>query len=785
MRKTLLFIVSMLITFSVWARQLTPNEALANAMSMMQSSQSMRARSLATGATTSRTTLVHTERTALANTEATGTDTPLYYVFSISDGGFLIAGADDRSEGLLGYTDNGDFEEIKQNPAFQSWLSDCTAALKWLSTMPDDNAARTETRATTLIPVAPLLGEIKWDQKMPYNKYTPIREVEGQMLKTPTGCVATATAQVMMYHKWPETGTGSHTNKLEPSQTVDFSQSVYDWAKLRNTYSATDEDESADAVARLMYDLGCALDMNYDPSVSLAHSEMIVHVLATYFKYNKGISVNYRTSFSYEQWNELLRSELQASRPVLYGGSNPSNEGHQFVLDGYDANGLYHVNWGWGGNGDGYFAVNYMSSAYQGTGGHEGGFNIGQEAITNVMPDKDGTSTAKPRLEITAPISYDSETNKFTFVAQNNGLGDYTGSIGFMMSDPEGNTTILYENEISDTPIPFSKDGVNLTFSGVCPTDVQKAGYVVMPFYKETPDSEAKVIPAPANAHLKLISYLDNGNVLWRPLETDMVSLTFTDIEVLRCYAGFGPKFKFSVTNSADATNDYFDRAAIFVFHEVEGQKTQVCEGYAQMDLNPGDTKEYTIDCSQMSGNIEAGDYYYELWYMCGGITYRGSDPQPLTILPVTPSELSYSDFAIDQTTIHRGDAFTASFVVSNAGGFDCRTYSFYIFDTVKETSVDGIQTEVDIHEGSSTTATFTKPIFLPEGEYFGAFYNSDMSRLSDDRFYFTVSESQTAITDVKDSTIIEGQFIDLNGRKVIHLQRGKVYIGKDKVIVR
>lgn len=783
MRKSLLFIVSMLITFSVWARQLTPNEALANAMNMMQTSQSLRARSLATGATTSRTTLVHTERTALANTEATGTDTPLYYVFSISDGGFLIAGADDRSEGLLGYTDNGDFEEIKRNPAFQSWLSDCTAALKWLSTMPDDNAARTETRATTLIPVAPLLDEIKWDQKMPYNKYTPIREVEGQMLKTPTGCVATATAQVMMYHKWPETGTSSHTNKLEPTQTVDFSQSVYDWAKMKDTYNATDDDESADAVARLMYDLGCALDMNYDPRVSLAYPEAIVYALATYFKYDKGISINNRSWYTYDQWNELLRAELQASRPVLFGGSTPSREGHQFILDGYDANGLYHVNWGWGGKGNGYFAINYMNSAYQGTGGAEGGFNIMQKAVTNVMPDRDGISTAKSRLEVSGPITYDSETNKFTFVAQNNGLGDYTGGIGFMMSDPEGNTTVLYEVETYDNPMPYCMDQ---TLSVECPTDVQKAGYVVMPFNRETPDSETKVIPAPANAHQRLISYLDgNGNVGWQPLETGMVSLTFTDIEVLRCYAGFGPKFKFSVTNGADARNDYFDMASIFVFHEVEGQMTQVCEGYAQMDLNPGDTREYTINCNLMSGSIEAGDYYYQLWYTCGGINYPGCNPQPLTILPTTPSELSYSDFAIDNTTIHPGDVLTASFVVNNTGGFDCKTYHFGIFKDGEDNSNVGITTEVDIQEGSSTTVTFSKPIDLPEGEYFGAFYNSDMSRLSDDRFYFTVSESHTAITNVKDSTIIEGQFIDLNGRKVMQLQRGKLYIGKEKVVVR
>lgn len=782
MRKTLLFILSMLITFSVWARQLTPNEALANAMSMMQSSQSMRARSLATGATTSSTTLVHTE--------ATGTDCPLYYVFSISDGGFLIAGADDRSEGLLGYTDNGDFDDIRQNPAFQSWLSDCTAALKWLSTMPDYNASatRSETRATTLIPVAPLLGEIKWDQDLPYNKYTPVREVGGQMITTPTGCVATATAQVMMYHKWPETGTGSHTNKLEPTQTVDFSQSVYDWAKMKDTYSATDDDESADAVARLMYDLGCALDMNYsaNPRISLAYPEAIVYALATYFKYDKGISINHRSSYGYEQWNELLRAELQASRPVLYGGSNASNEGHQFILDGYDANGLYHVNWGWGGKANGYFAINYLNSAYQGTGGAEGGFNVGQEAITNVMPDRDGSSIAKPRLEITAPIAYDSETNKFKFTVKNNGIGDYIGSIGFLMSDPEGNSTVLCEVEISDQPLTFCMD--QTTFVD-CPTDVQKAGYVVMPFYKEAADSESKVIPAPANAHLRLISYLDNGNVQWRPYETGMVSLTFTDFEELRCYAGFKPKFRFSVTNSADATNDYFDKAAIVVYHEVEGQMTQVCQGIVQMDLNPGETREYTIECDQMSGNIEAGDYYYEIWYLCGGKSCRGCDPQPLTILPTTPSELSYSDFAIDDTTIQPGDAITASFVVNNTGGFDYKTYHFFVFENGGDTTVDDIKTEVEIHEGSSATVTFTKPIYLPEGEYFGAFFKESLDAgfvlVSEDRFYFTVSNSPTAITDVKDSTISEGQFLDLNGRKVIHLQRGKVYIGKDKVIVR
>ena len=405
MKRLLLFaLVATQLCGVIQARQLTSSEALKRALGQING------KSVASSMTRSAgdLDLCYTQQGA-SSADA------LYYVYSLTEGGFMMAGGDDRSAALLGYTDHGTFAAARQNPAFEAWLSSCQEALTWLSQQPETTTTpaldATRAASTQYAAVAPLLGTTKWDQVAPYNNRCP----KGTSFEDhgATGCVATAMAQVMYYHRWPERGTGSHQNAECEEQTVDFSQSVYDWENMLPSYNGAYTEEQADAVARLMYDVGCSLDMIYGYASS-AFDYSILTALTTYFGYDKGMNYKYRYYYTSAQWAALLHAELEAQRPILFGAGTLRNERHVFVIDGCDDQGLYHVNWGWGGLSDGYYSIDIMDPGVQGTGGSIGGFQFEQLAIIGIQKDKG--SQARPDLMMHGSLRYNStETPSFTF----------------------------------------------------------------------------------------------------------------------------------------------------------------------------------------------------------------------------------------------------------------------------------------------------------------------------------------------------------------------------------
>ena len=192
----------------------------------------------------------------------------------------------------------------------------------------------------------------------------------------PTGCVATATAQVMYYHKWPERGQGSNSYKWNgQTLSADFSQSVYRWDLMTPTYNHNSSRESCDAVALLMHDVGYACNMSYALGGSGASSEG--KALINYFDYDKSMGVIDRDNCDEETWHNIIMDDLHNGRPLLYEGGSSSG-GHALVIDGYDGNGGYHFNFGWNGSSNGYYTLlsikyNSSPSIYFGIKKNEGG----------------------------------------------------------------------------------------------------------------------------------------------------------------------------------------------------------------------------------------------------------------------------------------------------------------------------------------------------------------------------------------------------------------------------
>lgn len=220
--------------------------------------------------------------------------------------------------------------------------------------------------------VAPLLTTT-WGQNAPFYNLCPERATSaGEQKHCPAGCVACALAQIMKYWNYPEQGQGSNSYKLfltDITVSADFGSTRYDWPNMRDSYVSLGSyhrytDEEADAVATLMYHCGVAVGTIYQltGSSALAYGN-IPRDLTDYFRYEaEGLRYVTRSSYTKEEWMDMIFTELSAGRPVFYTGNSPKEGGHAFVLDGYDAAGRVHINWGWRGTSNDYYDIDLLTA---------------------------------------------------------------------------------------------------------------------------------------------------------------------------------------------------------------------------------------------------------------------------------------------------------------------------------------------------------------------------------------------------------------------------------------
>lgn len=318
-----------------------------------------------------------------------------YYVFANGeDKGFTIVSGDDRMPEVVGYSAQGTYDpdHLPANYVgfMKAYQETVEALLKGDAQVSGGLAEARQWRADRAgtAAVAPLLGGIKWNQGAPYNNMCPLYKGTNRSV---TGCVATAMAQVMMYYRYPKelkATIKAYTAKSYGIQIPEISSgATYDWDNMLPDYSKSDYNSAqADAVAKLMYHCGAAVKMDYGPS---SGANVTPTILATYFGYDADLMQDLtRTVFTLQQWMTLIDNELKAKRPILYSGQ-ASDGGHEFVCDGSDGNGLYHINWGWGGYQDGYFDLTILQPTKGGAGSGSAvdGYNRNCSMIIGIAPD--------------------------------------------------------------------------------------------------------------------------------------------------------------------------------------------------------------------------------------------------------------------------------------------------------------------------------------------------------------------------------------------------------------
>ena len=308
---------------------------------------------------------------AKSRTATTASTSDAYYVFNNDAGGFVIIAGDDAVTPVLGYTSTGSFDAENLPDGLKDLLKSYERQIAALG----DSYVANQTATRAGFTGEKLLNTAKWNQGKPFNMHTPNNYV--------TGCVATAGAIVMKYHGSPAKGTGSHSYTWNGKTVSASFEHTYDWANMPAEYDGTN-DAAFDGVARLMADLGVAVEMQYNKDGSGAYIGNLVTALQKYYGYSKLSHLMAIEDVGAEAWNGRLRDEIDANRPVLYAASDPARGGHAFVIDGYKDE-SFSVNWGWGGLCDGFYKIGALNPQSEGKPTGEK-YNVGQSAVFGMEP---------------------------------------------------------------------------------------------------------------------------------------------------------------------------------------------------------------------------------------------------------------------------------------------------------------------------------------------------------------------------------------------------------------
>lgn len=642
---------------------------------------------------------------------AAGTDGKnCFYVFN-RDGadGFIIVAADDRANSILGYSDTGTFEYNKLPIYIKNWFAGYADQITYLrhskiTTVSEDGAVRDKE-------VQPLLGAIQWNQDSPYNDLCPVYDLNSRCA---TGCVATAMAQVMYYHQWPEQGNGSHTYSPSilngGSLTADFGSTSYNWSSMLPKYDDSSSEASREAVARLMLHCGIAVDMEYSLS-SGATSQAVPYALYTYFNYDKGVAYRARTNYGCAEWDDIIINEIDHGRPIVALGRSSAG-GHAFVFDGYDRNGLIHVNWGWGGMSNGYFRTSALAPSSQGIGGSTGGFNYDQYIVTGIQrPQADSEEDIELISTEGLVASEETVDNGATLNFQLCGLLANTGwqeasyTYGLMVTKPDGTPIKVIDTGLDNVlPIGYQIQGPK--FEDISLGTLADGNYILYPV--------CRVQGGKGNWNRIRSEYVGYPNYIYVNVADglqhfsypDYFHLSATNLDVpSEVYSGVPVEVKATITNNGDV--DYLGEVTLSVVDK-DTKRTVANGDPYKIDLKPGAsidlalTSTFTLSEGEYSLTLADDDSRHIAAF--SDITVKAAPAEKAVIEPAAP--LSFADnnnvdrMAMDITAL-------VKCTKGVYGGWIC----LFLFNESGAVQLGSLEPQyVFMKEGETQSVTFSGP---------------------------------------------------------------------------
>ena len=568
-----------------------------------------------------------------------------FYVFNRTDNnGFVIIGGDATAKDVLGYSDSGSFNYDSIPCNLRDLLANYKTEISYaigqvrdgkLSVVKMRSAARTSKPT-----IAPLVSS-SWDQFYPYNCAIPELDADNTLL---TGCVATAGAQIMYRYRYPSRGTGSASYSRSYGDygtrifQANFSNTTYDWANMLDSYDGSETETQKRAVGTLMYHVGVGCNMHYGVYESSASEVKLGNALATYFGYDKAISVEQRAFYSDDaEWEDMVYSELAAGRPVIYCGNNSNSEGHAFVCDGYE-DGRFHINWGWGGYFDGNFVLTGTDALWpegQGAGGGDGssGFIFDQTAVIGIQPNCGGKAKISVATFGQCALNFTSVmsgrkvniSNSSGLVVYNAGIFDADITYGVRLRSLSSSD--YYDAEVATTNFACGT-GLSLV-SFVVPDDVPEGDYLVIPIFVNE-NGEWRESRGPSSLFPTLSVIAPTGIYLSSPIQISNDGYVLaTDF-----------KFSFSVKNPTPSEQTPTLRVYVQKYNSTYNKYSTIAYYTLSNALASGEEKTYVIDqnTARTMGKIsQTGNYqiavqdYHAQSYLCDYVQFEVTASKTIT----------------------------------------------------------------------------------------------------------------------------------------------------------
>ena len=676
-----------------------------------------------------------------------------YYVFGAARGtGWVVVAGDDVVSPILAYSKDNVFPQVI-SPEFQTVLDSYAQLVQKTR----ENAANIYT-APVLAPddvVEPLLAKIRWSQFAPYNWYSPMRWSPKDNVEkhAPTGCVATAVAQVMRYYAWPPKGYGK-VKHLD--QEIDFAtEAPYNWKAMIGDYAAqVYTQEQGNAVAQLMRDVGYASRMKFQVDESSTTPHYAFEALRRNFYYAKTLRHYITDEHSTVEWQRLLIDELKAGRPVPMGGMTIVNTAHEFVCDGYDGQGYFHLNWGWGGQSDGYFLLQSVGTGDGGTNGmlynFAGSMIIGMQPLVNA-PD------AKELKEVYCDRNLKIELGRFPKSKQllcivegmyNRAFSPIVGNYAVVLMQHDGQQVL--QAHTSTPPILmksnkriFGEQTVALNLK-----DLPVGKYTLHAAIYETATKDYIVANRRWNEkRIFAVEVTEDALIVSEEEMKPKLTISVTPSEVR---PGRIATFRLTVKNSGTQTY-YCPLAAMLTSSEQTPEITSALAlpFLSYMRIDPGTTEERIFTVQMPQSSVQYIHFFYDAQNLNLGtkrLPWHGNQTVSVPTAHHSSQKIVLSNNITSQYTVKRlaanfrlkkGEHFKMRYSVSVAtGNPDVPLNLMVVFQQEKGGSVSVVDDftlrPAVVISGETKEFTLDKKIDLPAGVYQLLVYNNGLELISE-----------------------------------------------------
>lgn len=644
---------------------------------------------------------------------------PSLYVFNNPTKGYTIMGADDVAVPIVAYSIDEAFDE-NNIPTNLQWMlneysKEIAAARENANKLPTriQQASRPSRKD-----VAPLLSCI-WNQGAPFYNNCPIDPTTNS--QSVTGCVATAMAQILYYHKQPINGSGEHSyvwqapNNTTRTLSYNYSTANFDWNNMLDSYNGSYSHANAEAVANLMYACGVAVDMAYSAYGSGAPSSLIPESLVSHFNMDKGVTFHQRKYHELFEWEDMIYNNLTNVGPVYLAGTNYNDRvGHAFVCDGYQGDGFFHINWGWGGVSNGYFKITALDPDQQGIGGSTGGYSSDVEAVLGIKPATAG-SKVKPVMYSEDFIVNESSALLGSNIQINSPVYSFSWNtldvkLGLKIKTKADNSVIYSESNAQGELRPFTGWS---NWRATIPQDLGQGEYEVRPAYQYQGEWYDVDVDINSPGYLKM--RVENFTAYFETPESSSIELVSTEMPD---QAFVGKSFQVTSTFVNNSDSEFLDNLYIIVYRY--NNTNWVVESYdtlltidipanesqsVTIEITPQNTGAYTITYGIVKDNAihvidsRVLDTTNVIEYTAGTVTM--TNPQVVKTATVNDPILQVS----------------ADFSVTNGDYADY--IGFAIFNDTGSGYFAEIQ-ELSIFNGQTRNLTFTATL---ENGYAGKLY--------------------------------------------------------------